>query len=102
MLRLLESAVRKGASGTNANQNQPDPERAPADSKPRDWIKDPDPNTNEDGFGLGICGGALGVWLVLVCVGSVCPLPNCALNLVVCLGLLFFSGCMYSVGFLFR
>jgi len=26
------------------------------------------------------CGGALGVWLVSVCVGAACPLPNCAFN----------------------
>ncbi len=31
--------------------------------------------------GLETCGGALGVLLVLICVGTACPLPNCAFQL---------------------
>jgi len=34
MIRGQIEQVGKGASGTDTNQNQPDPERAPAGSKP--------------------------------------------------------------------
>ena len=63
-------AVGKGASGPNNNQNQPDLERAPADSKPLQFILCCKKLCVEPGSG--ICGGAFRVLLVLVCV---CRLP---------------------------
>ena len=69
-------AVRKGASGPNNNQNQPDLERAPADSKPLQFILCCKKLCVEPGSE--ICGGALRALLVLVCGWTACPLPNCA------------------------
>src|SRR6476660_6650461 len=72
---LLKRIVGKGASDPNANQNQREPERAPAESGPS-IIKC---CQRERSKGLATCGGALGVLLVLVRVWIACPLPNCAL-----------------------
>ena len=73
-------AVRKGASDPNNNQNQPDPERAPAGSRPS-YISQLLHLVACQGRAWNLRGRAW-FWLLLALVCSACPLPDCVLGFV--------------------
>jgi hypothetical protein len=94
---IIETAVRKwqanrkhinkapsGRGQATKRKSKPrGPERAPAGFKPSTWLQSVRSVLNS-GLGLKPAGRAQGL-LVLVCVWSACPLPDCAFNNVLCL-----------------